>query len=52
MLRILSLAAILLFSVQAALAKPVTLLVLGDSLTAGLGLELKDAFPAKLEAGT
>ena len=50
MLRILSLAAILLFSVQAALAKPVTLLVLGDSLTAGLGLELKDAFPAKLEA--
>jgi acyl-CoA thioesterase-1 len=50
MLRILSFAAILLFSVQPALAKPVTLLVLGDSLTAGLGLELKDAFPAKLEA--
>lgn len=50
MLRILSLAAILLFSAHAALAKPVTLLVLGDSLTAGLGLELRDAFPAKLEA--
>ena len=49
MLRILSLAAILLFSVHGALAKPVTLLVLGDSLTAGLGLELRDAFPAKLE---
>jgi acyl-CoA thioesterase-1 len=50
MLRILSFAAILLYSVQLALAKPVTLLVLGDSLTAGLGLELTDAFPAKLEA--
>ncbi len=50
MLRILSLVAILLFSVQLAIAKPVTLLVLGDSLTAGLGLEPQDAFPAKLEA--
>lgn len=50
MLRILALAVILLFSVHAALAKPVTLLVLGDSLTAGLGLEPQDAFPAKLEA--
>jgi len=51
MLRILSLVAILVFSVQLAFAKPVTLLVLGDSLTAGLGLEPQDAFPAKLEAG-
>ncbi len=50
MLRILSLAAILLFSAQLAFAKPVTLLVLGDSLTAGLGLEPQDAFPAKLKA--
>jgi acyl-CoA thioesterase-1 len=50
MLRILSLVAILLLSVQLAIAKPVTLLVLGDSLTAGLGLEPRDAFPAKLEA--
>jgi acyl-CoA thioesterase-1 len=31
-------------------AKPVTLLVLGDSLTAGLGLPPEQAFPAKLEA--
>ena len=50
MLRILSLVAILLLSVQLVIAKPVTLLVLGDSLTAGLGLEPQDAFPAKLEA--
>jgi acyl-CoA thioesterase-1 len=51
MLRFFSIAAILLLSVQLAFAKPVTLLVLGDSLTAGLGLEPQDAFPAKLEAG-
>ena len=50
MLRFFSIAAILLLSVQLAFAKPVTLLVLGDSLTAGLGLEPQDAFPAKLEA--
>jgi acyl-CoA thioesterase I len=50
MLRIFSIVAILLLSVQLAFAKPVTLLVLGDSLTAGLGLEPQDAFPAKLEA--
>ena len=50
MLRILSLVAMLLISGQPAFAKPVTLLVLGDSLTAGLGLEPQDAFPAKLEA--
>ena len=50
MLRILSLAAILLFSSQLAFTKPVALLVLGDSLTAGLGLAPQDAFPAKLEA--
>jgi acyl-CoA thioesterase-1 len=50
MLRILSLVAIFLLSVQLAFAKPVTLLVLGDSLTAGLGLAPQDAFPAKLEA--
>ena len=50
MLRIFSTVAILLLSVQLAFAKPVTLLVLGDSLTAGLGLEPQDAFPAKLEA--
>jgi acyl-CoA thioesterase-1 len=50
MLRFFSFAAILLLSVQLAFAKPDTLLVLGDSLTAGLGLEPQDAFPAKLEA--
>jgi acyl-CoA thioesterase-1 len=31
------------------LAKPVTILVLGDSLTAGLGLPPEQAFPVKLE---
>ena len=33
-----------------AIAKPITLLALGDSLTSGLGLETSEAFPAKLEA--
>jgi acyl-CoA thioesterase-1 len=50
MLRIFSIAAIFLLSIQVALAKPMTLLVLGDSLTAGLGLEANEAFPVKLEA--
>ena len=40
---------VLLFS-GVAWAKPATLLVLGDSLTAGYGLAANDAFPAKLEA--
>ena len=39
MLRIFLVIATLLLSIQVAFAKPVTLLVLGDSLTAGLGLE-------------
>jgi acyl-CoA thioesterase-1 len=34
----------------AAGAEPVRLVVLGDSLTAGYGLAIKDAFPAQLEA--
>ena len=34
----------------AALAKSPTLLALGDSLTAGYGLEANEAFPVKLEA--
>lgn len=50
MLRIFSIAAMLVLSVQLAFAKPLTLLVLGDSLTAGLGLSPDEAFPAKLEA--
>ena len=32
-------------------AEPVRIVVLGDSLTAGLGLEAEDSFPARLEAG-
>ena len=49
MLRIISVIAVLLFSLQGAFAKPVTLLVLGDSLSSGLGLSPQEAFPAKLE---
>lgn len=40
----------LAFSVLAARAETVTLLALGDSLTAGLGLDAAQAFPAQLEA--
>ncbi len=40
----------LLLALAPAGAEPVRLVALGDSLTAGLGLEPKDAFPAKLEA--
>ncbi len=50
MVRILLVIATLLLSTQMALAKPITLLALGDSLTSGLGLETSEAFPAKLEA--
>jgi acyl-CoA thioesterase-1 len=50
MVRILFVIVTLLFSIQVAFAKPITLLALGDSLTAGLGLEANEAFPAKLEA--
>ncbi len=50
MVRILFLIATLLLSIQVALAKPITLLALGDSLTSGLGLEANETFPAKLEA--
>ena len=32
-----------------AMAEPIKLVVLGDSLTAGYGLNEEDAFPAKLE---
>ena len=49
MVRILFLIATLLLSIQVALAKPITLLALGDSLTSGLGLEANETFPAKLE---
>jgi acyl-CoA thioesterase-1 len=39
-----------LAAATAAEAEPTTIVALGDSLTAGLGLPVADAFPAKLEA--
>ncbi len=50
MIRIFAALAFFFLAIQTALAAPVTILVLGDSLTAGLGLEASEAFPAKLEA--
>jgi acyl-CoA thioesterase I len=50
MVRILLVIATLLLSTQVTFAKPIMLLVLGDSLTSGLGLEASEAFPVKLEA--
>lgn len=50
MVRFLLVIATLMLLTQMALAKPTTLLALGDSLTSGLGLEASEAFPAKLEA--
>ncbi len=49
MLRLLTALFLLLALNSPISAKPVTLLVLGDSLSAGLGLEPAEAFPAKLE---
>ena len=42
--------ALLVLLVNPAAAREVTLLALGDSLTAGYGLQPSDAFPVKLEA--
>lgn len=39
-----------LAAVPASAAEPVRILALGDSLTAGYGLELEQAFPARLQA--
>jgi acyl-CoA thioesterase-1 len=50
MLKISAAIAFIFLMIQTALAGPVTILALGDSLTAGLGLEPSDAFPVKLEA--
>ena len=50
MIRISAVLAALFLGLQTALAQPVTILALGDSLTAGLGLEASEAFPARLEA--
>ena len=50
MLKIIAVMVGVLLSGGAACAKPATLLVLGDSLAAGYGLESSEAFPVKLEA--
>lgn len=50
MLKLVSALTLLLLMVNGAVAAPVTLLALGDSLTAGYGLQPSDAFPVKLEA--
>jgi len=50
MTRISAVLAALILTIQTAFAAPVTILALGDSLTAGLGLEASEAFPARLEA--
>ena len=50
MLKLLPALALLALMMTPAAAKPVTLLALGDSLTAGYGLQPSDAFPVKLEA--
>lgn len=50
MLRFCRVLGFLVFLCQPVLAKPVTILALGDSLTAGLGLASEESFPAKLEA--
>ena len=50
MLKLFTALTLLLLTVTGAAAAPQTILALGDSLTAGLGLGPADAFPAKLEA--
>jgi acyl-CoA thioesterase-1 len=50
MIRISAALIFVFLAIQTALAAPVTILALGDSLTAGLGLETPEAFPARLEA--
>jgi acyl-CoA thioesterase-1 len=47
---LLALGVALALSVGAARSEPLTLLALGDSLTAGFGLDPPSAFPARLEA--
>jgi acyl-CoA thioesterase-1 len=50
MIRISAALAFVFLTIQTAFATPVTILALGDSLMAGLGLEVSEAFPARLEA--
>lgn len=50
MLRLLAALALIWLTVPAVAARPVVIVALGDSLTAGLGLDVADAFPARLEA--
>ncbi len=50
MLRLSAALAFVFLMFNAAAAQTVTLLALGDSLTAGYGLQPSDAFPVKLEA--
>jgi acyl-CoA thioesterase-1 len=50
MLKLLTALALVVLTAAGAAAAPQTILALGDSLTAGLGLGPSDVFPAKLEA--
>lgn len=50
MMRLLATLLFAIMIVSPARAEPVTILALGDSLTAGYGLEPNEAFPVKLEA--
>jgi len=50
MLKLFTALALLVLTAAGAAAAPMTILALGDSLTAGLGLGPADAFPARLEA--
>lgn len=50
MLKISAALAFIFLFLQPAAATPITILALGDSLTAGYGLQPSDAFPVKLEA--
>ena len=50
MLKLSAVLTLLLLMINPAAAQTVTLLALGDSLTAGYGLQPSDAFPVKLEA--
>jgi acyl-CoA thioesterase-1 len=50
MLKLSAVLTLLFLMINPAAAQTVTLLALGDSLTAGYGLQPSDAFPVKLEA--